>query len=92
MYQYILTQITLTFHFLSGRSIIATATSLLLTLVLCSAGSILPLSSLLDCQATQARLATPKLPQPRVNLIDVAAAPAILRRKQLKKSWGRAVQ
>ncbi len=32
--------------------------------------------SLLDCQAAQAWLATSKLPQPRVNLIDVAATPA----------------
>ena len=82
MYQYILTQITLTLHFRPGRIIIATATSLLQTLVRCFASSILPLSraSLLDCQANQARLATPKLPQPRVNLIDVAATPAILRR------------
>ena len=43
------------------------------------AGSILPIGSLLDCQAAQAWLATSKLPQPRVNLIDVAATPAILR-------------
>jgi hypothetical protein len=78
MYQYILTQLTLTLHFQSGRIIIATAVGLFPTLVRYFAGSILPLSTLLDCQATQARLATPKLPQPRVNLIDVAA-PAILR-------------
>jgi hypothetical protein len=70
MYQYILTQLTLTLHCQSGRIIIATATSLLPTLVRC----ILPLSAV-SCQATQARLATPKLP----HLIDVAAAPAILR-------------
>ena len=81
MYQYILTQLTLTLHSQSGRIIIATATNLLPgpTPVLCFAGSILPLSSLLDCQATQTRFATPKQPQPRVNLIDVAATPAFLR-------------
>ncbi len=31
------------------------------------------------CQATQARLATSKLPQPLINQVDVAATPAILR-------------
>jgi hypothetical protein len=56
--------------FQSGKIAFATLTSLLLTLVLCFAGSNLPLCSLLDCQATQARLATSKdskLPQPLVN-------------------------
>jgi hypothetical protein len=61
-----------------GTIAFATLTSLLHTLVLCFAGSNLPLSSLLYCQATQARLATSKLPQPLVNLVDVAATPAIL--------------
>ncbi len=71
MYQYILTQITLTLHFKSGIITLATATSLLPMPVSHFAGSMLPLCSLLDCQATQARLATPKLPQPCVNLINV---------------------
>ncbi len=65
--------------FQSGKITFATLTSLLHTLVLCFAGSNLPLCSLLDCQATQARLATSKLPQPLVNLVDVVATPAILR-------------
>ena len=82
MYQYILrlTQVTLTLHFHSGTITLATLTSLLPTLVRRFAGRILPLRSLLrlDCQADNARLATPKLPQPSVNLIDVAALPSIL--------------
>jgi hypothetical protein len=66
--------------------------SLLHTLVLCFAGSNLPLCSLLDCQATQARLATSKLPQPLVNLVGVAATPAILCQcssvcTTLKETW-----
>jgi hypothetical protein len=79
LYQYILIQITLILHFQSGTIALATLTSLLPTLVRRFAGSILPIGSLLDCQAAQAWLATSKLPQPRVNLIDVAATPAILR-------------
>jgi hypothetical protein len=80
MNTYILTQITLTLDFQSGTiTIIATLTSLLPTLVRRFAGRILSMRSLLDCQATQARLVTPKHPQPRVNLIDVAATPSILR-------------
>ena len=89
IYQYILVctcdvQVhTYTLHmhtsFQSGTIAFATLTSLLPTLVRCFAGSNLPLCSLLDSQAAQARLATSKLPQPRVNLVDVAAAPAILR-------------
>ncbi len=80
MYKYILRQIQLTSHFLLGTitSTPERVTSLLPTLVQRFAGSILPIQSLLDCQAAQARLATSKLPQPRVDLIDVAATPAIL--------------
>ena len=62
----------------SGTITLATLTSLLPTLVRRFAGSILPLRSLLDCQVAYARLATSKLPQPSVNLIDVAASPSIL--------------
>ena len=78
LYWYILIQITLILHFQSGAIALATLTSLLPTLVRrCGfAGSILPIGSLLECQAAQAWLATSKLPQPRVNLIDVAATPA----------------
>ncbi len=42
------------------------------------AGSILLVWSLLDYQATQTSLASCKLPQPLVDLIEVAAAPSIL--------------
>ena len=66
-------------HFISGTIILAAITCLLPTLVRCFAGRILPIRSLLDCQAAQARLATSKHPQPRVDLIDVAATPAIFR-------------
>jgi hypothetical protein len=64
-------------HFISGTITLAAITSLLPTLVRRFAGRILPILSLLDCQAAQARLATSKLPQPRVDLIDVAVTPAI---------------
>jgi hypothetical protein len=87
MYQYILTQIALTLYFQSGTITLATLMSLLPMLVRSFAGRILPIRSLLDCQASQARLATPKLPQPRVNLIDVAAAPSILRSCVCTTSW-----
>jgi hypothetical protein len=65
--------------FISGTIVLVAITSLLPTLVRRSAGRILPIRSLLDCQAAQARLATSKHPQPRVDLIDIAATPAILR-------------
>jgi hypothetical protein len=52
--------------------------SLLPTLVQRFAGRIVPILSLLDCQAAQARLAKSKLPQPSVDLIDIAVTPAIL--------------
>ena len=45
------------------------------TLVPCIADSILPFCGLFDGQASQAGLAAPKLPQPRVDLIDIAAPP-----------------
>jgi hypothetical protein len=55
--------------------ILAAITSLLPTLV---GRFALPIQSLLDCQATQARLATSIHPQPRVDLVDVTATPANL--------------
>ncbi len=47
------------------------------TLVQCITHSILPFWGLFDGQASQAGLATPKVPQPRVDLIDIAAPPSI---------------
>ena len=76
---YIHTWFTTTLHFESGSIRLATPTSLQSTLVSFIAGSVLPVSSLLDCQTTQAWLASPKLPQPRVDLIDIAAVPSIQR-------------
>ena len=46
-------------------------------LVPCIDYSALPGHSLFDRQTTQARLSTTKLPQPRVNLVHIAASPAI---------------
>ncbi len=63
----------------SGTITLMTFTSLLPTLFWRFVGRILPIWSLLYCQASKARLATYKLPQPRVNLIDFAATPATLR-------------
>jgi hypothetical protein len=47
------------------------------TLVLCIAHNIFALGGLLDGQASQARLAAPKLPQPRVDLLDIAGPPSV---------------
>ncbi len=44
---------------------------------ICADHSILPFWGLFDGQASQAGLATPKLPQPRVDLIDIAAPPSV---------------
>jgi hypothetical protein len=78
MYLCILIQITPILHFQSGNIPHATLTSLLPTLVRRFTGSILPIRSLIYGQAAQVRLATSKLPQTRVDFIDVAATPAIL--------------
>ena len=63
MYKYILQQVTLTLHlhWQSGTITLATLTSVLPTLVRCVVGSFVLMESLHNCQATQARLATPKL-------------------------------
>ncbi len=47
------------------------------TLVQCIVHSILPFCGLFDGQASQAGLATSKLPQPWVDLIDIAAPPSV---------------
>ena len=77
IYQYI--QVCTTLHFKSGAICLAMPTSLSWTLVPVNAGRLLPVFSVFNWQTTQARLATSKLPQPRVNLIDIAATPAIHR-------------
>ncbi len=71
------TKVTTTFHFKSGLIRLATPASFPTTLEVSLACSFLPLSSLLDCQTTQAGLAAPKLPQPWVDLIDIAAPPSV---------------
>ena len=53
-----------TFHFESGLIRLALPASFPSTLEPFIARSFLPVSSLLDCQTTQAGLAAPKLPQP----------------------------
>ncbi len=47
------------------------------TLVPSIAHSILPFCGLFDAQASQVGLAAPKLAQPRVDLIDIAAPPSV---------------
>ncbi len=47
------------------------------TLEPCIAHSILPFWGVFDGQASQAGRATPKLPQPQVDLIDIAAPPSV---------------
>ena len=66
-----------TFHFESGLIRLALPASFPSTLEPFIARSFLPVSSLLDCQTTQAGLAAPKLPQPGVNLVDIAAPPSV---------------
>ncbi len=66
------------FQSLTGTISFATRASLLPPLVRWFAGIFLLLFSFLYCQSTYARLATSKLPQPWVDLVDVTTAPAIL--------------
>ena len=66
-----------TFHFESGLIRLVLPASFPSTLEPFIARSFLPVSSLLDCQTTQAGLAAPKLPQPGVNLVDIAAPPSV---------------
>jgi hypothetical protein len=64
-------------HFESGLIRLAMPASFPSTLEPFVACSFLPLSSPLDCQTTQAGLAAPKLPQPGVNLVDIAAPSSV---------------
>ena len=67
-----------TANFISSRSILPPApTSLSRTLGLVLSHSFLPHCRLLHSQTTQAWLSTTKVPQPSVDLIHVAATPAI---------------
>ena len=75
MYTY--KKVTTPFHFKSGLIRLALPASFPSMRELFQACSFVPLSSLLDCQTTQAGLAAPKLPQPGVNLVDIAAPPSV---------------
>ncbi len=66
-----------TVYFESGWIRLAMTYCRCYTLVPCIAHSILPFCGLFDCQASQAGLAAPKLPQPRVDLINIAAPPSV---------------
>jgi hypothetical protein len=68
---YILRNTTL--YLESGSSRLASPFCLGCPLVPCIACDFLPLPSLLDGQAPKAGLAAPKLPQPRVDFVDIAA-------------------
>ncbi len=73
-------KVSTTFHFESGLICLAMPASFPSTLEPFIAYSFLPLtalSSLLDCQTTQVGLAAPKLPQPGVNLVHIAAPPSV---------------
>jgi hypothetical protein len=67
----------LTPHFESGLIRPATPTGLCSVLLLYLACMGLPHCSLLDSQSSQARPSSPKLSQPRVDLIDIAAPPSV---------------
>ena len=69
--RYILRYTTL--YLESGLSSLVSTSCLGCMLVPCIACGILPLHSLLDGQAPKAGLAAPKLPQPRVDFVDIAA-------------------
>ncbi len=69
-YSYILSPNTM--YFISGWSCLVMTYYLCCTHVQCIAHSILPVWGLLDGQASQAGLATPKLPQPQDDLVDIA--------------------
>ena len=72
-------KVTTTFHFESGLIRLATLASFPSTLEPFIAYSIHPLGgSILHRQTTQAGLATPKLPQPGVNLVGIAAPGACI--------------
>ena len=62
-----------TLYFESGWNRLASPFFLGCTLVLRIADSTLPLCSLIDRQAPKAGLAAPKLPQPRIEFVDIAA-------------------
>ena len=66
-----------TLYLESGMSRLASPSCLGCPLVPCIACGILPLPSLLDGQAPKAGLAAPKLPQPRVDFVDIAAPSSV---------------
>ena len=72
---YILRHTTL--YLESGSSRLASPFCLGCPLVPCIARDVLPLPSLLDGQARKAGLAAPKRPQPRVDLVDIAAPSSV---------------
>ncbi len=77
IYSYILVY-TCTYSYIqSACSRLAMSYCLCCTLVLYIAHSILPFWGLLDGQASQEGLAKPKLPQPLVDLIDIAAPQSV---------------
>ena len=67
------------FNFPSGSIRLATQTSLRRTLLPVNDLSELSIGSLLNRKTSQAWLPASKLPQPRVDLIDIAALPSIQR-------------
>ena len=66
-----------TLYLESGSSRLASPFCLGCPLVPCIACDFLPLPSLLDGQAPKAGLAAPKLPQPRVDFVDIAAPSSV---------------
>jgi hypothetical protein len=64
-------------HFDSGLSCLAAPTGLCCVIRPCMGRLLLPRFSLIDCQASEPGLAASELPQPCVNLLDIAAAPSV---------------
>ncbi len=73
----LLCSFTTTLHFPSGPISLATQASLSAKQEQLLLSSLLPGTSLFNWQTTQERLATPKLPQPLVHLIHIAATPGL---------------
>ena len=74
-------------HSLSSSFCLLLSTSVQSPLEPFISGSLLPLSSFLHIESTQSRFAPSKLPQPWVDLIHIAATPAIRRRRVGTAHW-----
>ncbi len=73
-------------YFESGWSSLAAPSCLCCKILPCIDHRLLPRFSLIHCQASKPRFAASKVPPPRVNLIDIAAAPSV-RSSAKREGW-----